>query len=317
MEIERADCLKIKFHSVGEGFVAIATIIMHADGVASKKELNLILKTFVSQPLSVLKVTCADDLFNFFWETQHKILGTYHRVPRSHEVVIFNNAEVKELIRAAKEILNPDIRETAYLLACELAYVDGISENEEYILDIIHKEFEIDQNIVNMIKEIVPIKYQDPIQIKNEFQNKLPIHFETAAEAIIAIELAVTFADEDVNLKQTVRMFWNLTLLNMFIDKDPGYYYQIIHKILNIFDKQLDNPVPFNERELNDLILASNNILDSKSREIALLVATELAYASEINDHENLFLERLREGMNINRDIAHKINKLIVIKFRN
>ena len=72
--------MKTKFHSVGEGFVAIATIIMHADGVASKKELNLILKNFVSQPLKVLQVTYSEDLFNFFWETQHKILGTYHRI---------------------------------------------------------------------------------------------------------------------------------------------------------------------------------------------------------------------------------------------
>jgi len=306
----------MKFHSVGEGFVAIATIIMHADGVATKKELNLILKNFVSQPLKVLKVTYAEDLFNFFWETQHKILGTYHRIPKTSEVVIFNKKEVKDLIGAAKEVLNPDIRETAYLLACELAYADGLTESEEIILENIQKEFEIDRKVVKMIREIVPIKYRTPIQNKNEFQNKIPIHFETAAEAIIAIELAVTFADEDVNLKQTVRMFWNLTLLNIFIDKDPGYYYQIIHKILNIFNKQLDNPVPFNKKELNDLILACNNILDTKSRETALWVATELAYATEINDHEKSVLDCLIEGMDIDKNIARQINKIISIKFR-
>ena len=154
--------MKIKLHSVGEGFVAIATIIMHADGVASKKELNLILKNFVSQPLRVLEVTYAEDLFNFFWETQHKILGTYHRVPVTNEVVIFNKKEVKDLIEAAKEVLNPDIRETAYLLACELAYADGLTESEEIILDNIQKEFEIGQKVVEMIREIVPIKYQTP-----------------------------------------------------------------------------------------------------------------------------------------------------------
>ncbi|MFC2088490.1 tellurite resistance TerB family protein [Calditrichota bacterium] len=308
--------MKIKFDTVGEGFVAIATLIMHADGIASKKELNLILKNFISQPLNVLNVTYAEDLFNFFWETQHKILGTYHRVPVTNEVIIFSNREVKDLIEAAKEVLNPDIRETAYLLACELAYADGLTKSEESILEYIQKEFEIDQKVVKMIREIVPLKYLNPIQIKNEFQNKLPIHFETAAEAIIAIELALTFADEDVNLKQTVRLFWNLTLLNIFIDKDPGYYYQIIHKILNIFNKQLDNPVPFNDKELNDLILASNNVLDTKSRETALWVATELAYATEINDQEKDVIDLLIKGMNIDKNIARKINKVVSIKFR-
>jgi hypothetical protein len=311
------DSVKIKFHSIGEGFVAVTTVIMHADGVASKKELNLILKNFVSQPLKILKVTYTDDLFNFFWETQYKILGTYHRIPKTGEVVIFNNREVKELIEAAKEVLNPDIRETAYLLACELAYADGLTESEKILLEIIQKEFEIDQKVDKMIRKIVPIKYRNPIQIKNEFQNKLHIHFETVAEAIIAIELAVAFADEDVNLKQTVRMFWNLTLLNIFIDKDPGYYYQIIHKILNIFDKQLDNPVPFNEKELNDLLLACNNILDAKSRETALWVAIELAYATEMNDHEKYVIDCLIEEMEIDKTIAGQINKIISIKFRN
>ena len=308
--------MKIKFHSVGEGFVAVATLVMHADGVASKKELNLILKNFVSQPLKVLKVTYAEDLFNFFWETQHKILGTYHRVPITNEVVIFSKKEVKDLIEAAREVLNPDIRETAYLLACELAYADSLTESEEIILEYIQKEFEINQKVVKMIKEIVPIKYRNPIRIKKELQNNLPIHLETVAEAMIAIELAITFADEDVNLKQTIRMFWNLTLLNIFIDKDPGYYYQVMHKILNIFDKQLDNPVPFNEKEINDLILACNNVLDSKSRETALWVATELAYATDINDQEKSVLDRLVKGMDIDNNIARKINKIISIKFR-
>ncbi|MCK5033089.1 MAG: tellurite resistance TerB family protein [Calditrichia bacterium] len=308
--------MKIKFHSVGEGFVAVATLVMHADGVASKKELNLILKNFVSQPLKVLKVTYAEDLFNFFWETQHKILGTYHRVPITNEVVIFSKKEVKDLIEAAREVLNPDIRETAYLLACELAYADGLTESEEIILEYIQKEFEINQKVVKMIKEIVPIKYRNPIRIKKELQNNLPIHLETVAEAMIAIELAITFADEDVNLKQTIRMFWNLTLLNIFIDKDPGYYYQVMHKILNIFDKQLDNPVPFNEKEINDLILACNNVLDSKSRETALWVATELAYATDINDQEKSVLDHLVKGMDIDNNIARKINKIISIKFR-
>ncbi len=308
--------MKIKFHSVGEGFVAIATIIMHADGVASKKELNLILKNFVSQPLKVLKVTYAEDLFNFFWETQHKILGTYHRIPKTSEVVKFNNREVRDLIEAAKEVLNPDIREAAYLLACELAYADGVTESEEIILEYIQKEFEINQKVVKMIKEIVPIKYRNPIRIKNELQNELPIHLETVAEAMIAIELAITFADEDVNLKQTIRMFWNLTLLNIFIDKDPGYYYQEMHKILNIFDKHLDNPVPINKKEVNDLILACNNVLDAKSRETALWIGTELAYATDINDQEKSVLDRLVKGMDIDKNIARKINKIISIKFR-
>ena len=308
--------MKIKFHSVGEGFVAVATLVMHADGVASKKELNLILKNFVSQPLKVLKVTYAEDLFNFFWETQHKILGTYHRVPITNEVVIFSKKEVKDLIEATKEVLKPNIRETAYLLACELAYADGLTESEEIILEYIQKEFEINQKVVKMIKEIVPIKYRNPIRIKKELQNNLPIHLETVAEAMIAIELAITFADEDVNLKQTIRMFWNLTLLNIFIDKDPGYYYQVMHKILNIFDKQLDNPVPFNEKEIYDLILACNNVLDSKSRETALWVATELAYATDINDQEKSVLDHLVKGMDIDNNIARKINKIISIKFR-
>ena len=133
---------------------------------------------------------------------------------------------------------------------------------------------------------------------------------------MIAIELAVVFSDEDACIKQTSKMFRNLTLLNIFKDNDPVYYYQIKHKILNMFDKQLDKPVPFNEKEFDILISSCNNIMNPKIRETALWVATELAYATGLNNPEKLFLQRLINGMNIDRDIARKINKVIAIKNR-
>ena len=184
------------------------------------------------------------------------------------------------------------------------------------MLDKIKDEFEISKTISDRIMEIVPIKYRVPKLSKKNIQKKSLSKLQNAAEAIIAIQLAIIFSDEDISMKQSANMFWNLTLLNIFKNESPEYYYETKYKILNMFDKHLDRPVSFNETEINTLIAECKNVMEPEIRETALWVATELAYTTGMNEHEIHLLEKYIHGMDIDRNVAKKIGQVIPIKFR-
>lgn len=308
--------MKLKFYSPAEAFAAMAILVMHTDGKTSVKELNILLKNFSSQPLGVLKFIDSSDLFNLFLETKGKILKIFNRNPNRDELLVFNEQEVENIINASKNILSQDLRETSYFLAVELAYADGITKSEKLILDKIEDEFKINNIIADMIMEIVPIKYKVPKLPEKDSSKKSLLEIGNASEAIIAIQLAIIFADEDVSMKQTINMFWNLTLLNIFSDKSPEYYYETKYKILNMFGKHLDKPVPFSEIEINNLIVECKKVMEPEIRETALWVATELAYTTGMNEFEIQLLNKFIQGMDIDLNIAKKINQVIPIKFR-
>jgi len=308
--------MQLKFYSTAEAFAAMAILVMHTDGKTSIKELNLILKNFSSQPLGVLTFIDSSDLFNLFLETKGKILKIFTRNPDRNELLVFDEKEVDRIVSASKKVLSPDLRETAYFLAVELAYADGITEPEKTVLAKIKDEFEITNTIADMIMEVVPIKYRIPKFFEKDAPPKSLYTLQNAAEAIIAIQLAIIFADKDVSMKQTINMFWNLTLLNIFKNKSPEYYYEIKYKVLNIYGKHLDQPVPFSDVEINNLISECKNVMDPEIRETALWVATELAYTTGMNDHEIIFLRKYVQGMNIDLNFAEKIGEVIPIKFR-
>ena len=308
--------MKIQFYHPGEAFVAITILIMHADGEASVKELNYILKNYSSQPLKILDGIDDEDKFNFFLETKNKIYKAFLKNPNTDDKRPFENSESRALILAAKEILEPHLRETAFLLGAELAYTDGLTENERHILNLIRKAFELNNNIADTILEVASIKYRHASAIQYEINETGPIAFESVADALIALELAVIFADEDVNRAQEVNMFWNLTLLNVFKDKSPEYYYQIKYRILNMFHKHLDNPTAFSDRQVSDLLNACKQVMSPEIRELALWIAFELAYSSGFNEYEQAFIQRLIKEFEIEDDIAAKIRQVVEIKFR-
>lgn len=312
----KEEYMQIKLYSPAEAFAAMAILVMHTDGKTSVKELNIILKNFSSQPLGVLSFIDSSDLFNLFLETKGKILKLFNRIPDKDDLLVFNKQEVENIINASKNVLSTGLRETAFFLAVELAYADGMSEPEKSILGKIKDEFEINNSIADMIMEIVPIKYRIPKLFEKDASQKSLCKLQNAEEAIIAIQLAIIFADEDVRIKQTANMFWNLTLLNIFKNKSPEYYYETKYKVLNIFGKHLDQPIPFNDTEINNLISECKNIMEPEIRETALWVATELAYTTGMNEYEIKLLEKYIQGMDIDLNIAEKISQVIPIKFR-
>ncbi|HID39094.1 MAG TPA: hypothetical protein EYP36_06235 [Calditrichaeota bacterium] len=308
--------MQLKLHNPGEAFVAITILIMHADGEASAKELNYILKNYSSQPLKILNGIDDSDKFNFFLETKNKIYKTFLKNPNTDDKRPFNKDETEALILQSKKVLTPHLRETAFLLAAELAHTDGLTENEKNILMQIRDTFEINREIADTIFEVSAIKYREADTVSYQASGTFPIEFESVADALIAIELAVIFADEDVNRAQEVNMFWNLTLLNIFKDKSPEYYYQVKYRILNMFNKHLDKPSSFSEQEVTDLLAACARIMGPAARETALWVAFELAYATGFNEHEQMFIQRLIEILDIDKDLTAKIQKVVQIKFR-
>ena len=312
----KGEYMQIKLSSPGESFAAMTILVMHADGKASIKELNYILKNYCSQPLRILDAIDDGDKFNVFLETENKIFKSFKRNPSANEIKAFSDYETEKIIEAAKDLLKPDLRETAFLLATELAHADGLTDNEKSILEQIKNDFEIDNEVAAMIREVVSIKYREPDALQNNIPMKLPIQFQSVAEALIAIELAVIFADEDVSTIQTSNMFWNLTLLNIFKDKSPEYFNETKYKILNMFDKHLDKPESFNAKDIDNLILACKSIMGPKIRETALWVAFELAYATGFNNSEKAFIEHFIHRMDIDNTVAEKIGIVVPIKFR-
>lgn len=308
--------MSLKFYSPAEAFAAMAILIMHTDGKTSIKELNVILKNFSSQPLGVLTFIDNSDLFNLFLETKNKVLKTFNRNPTRSELFSFHDQETENIITASKEVLSKDLRETAYFLAVELAFADGITNQERSVLDKIKDEFEIDEPIADLILEIVQIKYRIPKVHTKYTHPKSLSKLQNAAEAIIAIQLAIIFSDKDVSMKQTANMFWNLTLLNIFTNKSPEYYYETKYKVLNMFGKHLDEPIPFNNAEMKTLISQCKNVMEPEIRETALWVATELAYTTGMNKYEKIVLDQLIPEMELNQNIAEKIGQVIPIKFR-
>lgn len=308
--------MQLKLYSPAEAFAAMAIMVMHTEGKTSIKELNLILKNFSSQPLGVLTFIDRTDLFNLFLETKGKIFKTFNRSPDRDELIVFEEKEMDDIISALKNILSADLRETAFFLAVELAYTEAITESEKSILNKVRKEFEINNTIADMIIEIVPIKYRVPKLFHKDTYPKSLYKLQNAAEAIIAIQLAVIFADKDISMKQTVNMFWNLTLLNIFKNKSSEYYYETKYKILNMFGKHLDEPIPFNDAEIRTLISQCKNVMEPEIRETALWVATELAYTTGMNKYEKKVLDQLIAEMDININVAEKIDRVMPIKFR-
>lgn len=308
--------MQLKFYSPAEAFAAIEILLMQTDGKTTVKELNIILKNFSSQPLGVLTFIDSSDLFNLFLETRSKILKTFNINKDKDDLLVFNKQEVKSIINASKKVLSKDLRETAFFLAVELAYVNGIMEAEKSILSKIKDEFEIDNTNADMIMEIVPIKYRVPKLSEKDDPQKSLSKLQNAAEAIIAIQLAIIFADGDVGMKQTANMFWNLTLLNIFKNKSPEYYYETKYKVLNMFSKHLDHPTPFNNAEINNLTSECKNIMEPEIRETALWVATELAYTTGMNEYEIQVLKKFIKGLDIDKNCAEKISKVVPIKFR-
>ena len=308
--------MPLKFYNSAEAFAAMAILIMHTDGKTSIKELNVILKNFSSQPLGVLTFIDNSDLFNLFLETKNKILKTFRRNPTRSELFSFQGQETENIITASKEILSKDLRETAYFLAVELAFADEITNQERSVLNKIKDEFEIDEPIADLILEIVQIKYRIP-KIHNKYTHPKSLsRLQNAAEAIIAIQLAIIFADKDVSMKQTANMFWNLTLLNIFKNKSPEYYYETKYKVLNMFGKHLDEPIPFTNAEMKTLITQCKNVMEPEIKETALWVATELAYTTGMNEYEGMVLNQLIDQLDINLNVAEKISQVIPIKFR-
>ena len=308
--------MKIRLYDAAEAFVAMTLLIMCADGKASVKELNYIIKNFSSQPLKILDAVDDGDKFNFFLETKNKIYKAFLKNPNTDDMTAFSINETIALIKTSKDVLKPDLRETAFLLAAELAHADGLKENEKNILEQIKNDFEIDNELAAMIREVVSIKYREPDALQNNIPMKLPIQLQSVAEALIAIELAVIFADENICRKQEINMFWNLTLLNIFKNKTPEYYYETKYKILNLFNKHLDEPDSFNDEEIDNLISACKSIMGPEIRETALWVAFELAYTNGLNERETAFIDRLIQGMDISNTVAEKIGKIVPIKFR-
>jgi len=289
---------------------------MYADGHASVKELNFILNNFISHPLGGITVIGSDELFKLFLKTKTKILKALNKSESTKNSTSFTKKDGIEIIKAARKKLNPKQRETVLLLLVELAYADGLTEKEQYFINVILEKFEIKKSTANMILNIVPIKFREVQSQELSKVNATKELFHSIPDIFIAIELAIIFADQNIHMKQTSTMFWNLTLLNVFKNLSSEEFRLRKREILSTFNKDFDHPVAFTDDDLTKIFSHAKKLLPQDLRETALWVATELAYSTGINEHEKSLINRFKNEMEIEKNLAEQIFKTMKIKFK-
>lgn len=134
------------------------------------------------------------------------------------------------------------------------------------------------------------LKKKDPTRAKR-------ISF-SQAEAMAAIAVAAVAADGKILEVETERSLWLLSQLELFKGYSEPKIIKIVEKLFNIL----------NEKGLNNLVAIANQSLQSKYKETAFTVATDLVFIDgEFSGSEQVFLRNLREVLDIPVEKAGKI----------
>jgi len=133
--------MTIKFETPAETFMAIAIAVRVADGRYSLEEMKEVW-------LRIRKM----DVFKgySFTDLHSKIFEAFSKDP-TVQFPVFSKDEIDSMIAAAKEELSPELRETAFRMAVKLAYVDGLHEKEQVLIDQLQHGLEIDSEIAEKI----------------------------------------------------------------------------------------------------------------------------------------------------------------------
>lgn len=117
-------------------------------------------------------------------------------------------------------------------------------------------------------------------------------------EAMAAIAVAAVAADGKILEVETERSLWLLSQLELFKGYSEPKIIKIVEKLFNIL----------NEKGLNNLVAIANQSLQSKYKETAFTVATDLVLIDgEFSVSEQVFLKNLREVLDISVETAEAI----------
>ena len=118
------------------------------------------------------------------------------------------------------------------------------------------------------------------------------------AEAMAAIAVAAVAADGKILEVETERSLLLLSQLEIFKGFSEPKIIKIVDKLFNIL----------NHKGLNNLVAIANESLQSKYKETAFRVATDLVFVDgEFSGSEQVFLKNLREVLDIPVETAGAI----------
>ncbi len=118
------------------------------------------------------------------------------------------------------------------------------------------------------------------------------------AEAMAAIAVAAVAADGKILEVETERSLWLLSQEELFKGYSEPKIIKIVEKLFNIL----------NHKGLNNLVAIANESLQSKYKETAFRVATDLVFVDgEFSGSEQVFLKNLREVLDIPVETAGAI----------
>jgi len=127
--------------SPAEGFVAIALLACAVDGQASEPELRTVYA--VLERMQLFKAYSSDAL-------KSAIAHFAERLKREG----FNT-----FLAAAVRAIPSDLHDTAFAIAADIVLTDGVfTEEEEYLLDKLHKALEVNKDTAKMIAAVMLIK---------------------------------------------------------------------------------------------------------------------------------------------------------------
>lgn len=129
----------------------------------------------------------------------------------------------------------------------------------------------------------------------------MALHFESPAEACVAVALVVIGADQDFSKAEYETLFGDLARWDIFDQYTPRQLRMFIsdtgEKLRQHFNKPGGQPISLSKEETARLIEAANEVLSPALRQNAFKMALDLASADTLRERD--LLEQLREGFGL------------------
>lgn len=334
--------MAIKFEKPGEAFIAISKAVICADNEITSAELQ-VMDAFG-------KLGIFQDYEQSRNAVSDKILKSFNKQP--DDATAFSKQDIDDLIRAARKVLRPERRNALFATTAILAHTNGLDEREKVLLDQIKEGLEISPAFAKEITDVISIgglssntgtvmsliaKISQVTEIAEidklvprtdmgrvigffsqvagslfDLDNDKVAKFEEPAEVFMAVIIAAISADEKYSVDE-MRMVWEeIEGMDIFREHD---FRELESRVLNTFDKNLSNPAAFTHDEVNFIIEAAKELLDSKLKEKAFETAARLAYADknieglevDADEREKTLLTQLQKGLEIRPEVVRRI----------
>ncbi len=304
-----ADITALPFETEVEAVLAIAVVVMVANRKITPPEFSHLQRNIVTEP--IFSDIDPREFENLFFTTARKVLHVFDK--DSQHPTPFSAVQLEQLIAGVNNILPSSLRESVLAMVIELSHDEKI-EVDDHLFNYLREGLEIDKDVAEKLTEI-SVRERQHIPYK-----EVPIHFDTESESFMALAIAVIASDGDATESQSVALKKSIATLPFFdnydIDQAEELFQKTLDKLLFAFHKPPQMVTAFNQSQIETIITSSNAILSPELRETAFVMATDMAYATGLNEQERMVLNHYQRGLCIERELAVRLVDLIAVKSR-